>query len=641
MCPGEKSQRWTPMIVLFLISFPVLCHSQTALKIMDSPPYIEALLGQNVTIPCVLTDKDQPEKDLDLNLATDSVRWDMVSSNGREAKVYLFSNGRHTPYRQNSNVEGTGFKRGNASLTLYNVQQGDEGMYFCNVFVAWNKLTATRNVEVSAMPIVTLSHYEVTIALGNQQSVTCYVQKFYPESVKIRWEKRSASSEISALDRETYNSVPTKTNDGTFNVTSLMSVKPSSVQEDGDQYFCIVSHRSLKNDHSESFTVKVKEPPPTSHLPSIITFSVIIAVIILIAPLVLYFLRLSPKILDIAGIDNLIHGKSTNLSWMVSGFKPRNIEINAYLERGYQRRKIGSWKYPTPQDQNNDDVNHPERGEGIELLGQEERIQPLKPNFSFFSSNCLCSISITPDKRKDKGAELVIEVKHASLKTLLTKRQELNIKGDYFAAHITAPQYLKHGEEVTMTCDITKCDPEPLLITWLKEKQVIYKDGKRQDTKYEPTETRDVSHEGNVLKSSSSLTFRAKVKEDHRVKYTCKVTYTAIGKMLKPCHETLITAQPVVEQITCENVGQQMKLSCRVHSFHPKAIEIKWFKEKDELPTTDSKLDIDDDGLYSTSSILMYVLEMEDNGKTLRCQVDHQSLPNAEIREWKLEEQSK
>lgn len=109
-----------------------------------------------------------------------------------------------------------------------------------------------------AMPIVTLSHYEVTIAPGNEQSVTCYVNKFYPESVKIRWEKHSASSESSALDRETCISVPTKTSDGTFNVTSLMSVKPSSVQEDGDQYFCIVSHRSMKNDHSESFTVKVK-----------------------------------------------------------------------------------------------------------------------------------------------------------------------------------------------------------------------------------------------------------------------------------------------------------------------------------------------------------------------------------------------
>ncbi|PIO13819.1 hypothetical protein AB205_0035550, partial [Aquarana catesbeiana] len=101
----------------------------------------------------------------------------------------------------------------------------------------------------------------------------------------------------------------------------------------------------------------------------------------------------------------------------------------------------------------------------------------------------------------------------------------------------------------------------------------------------------------------------------------------------------IFAAQPVVEQITSENVGQKMKLSCRVHSFHPKTIEIKWFKEEDELPTTDSELDIDDDSLYSTSSILMYVPEMEDNGKTLRCQVDHQSLPNPEIREWKLEEQ--
>ncbi|XP_077309672.1 uncharacterized protein LOC143929635 [Lithobates pipiens] len=636
MCLGEKFQRWTPMIVLFLISFPFLCRSQTALKIMDSPSYIEALLGQNVTIPCVLTDNDQPEKYLDLNLATDSVRWNMVSSNGSEDIVYLFTNGHHTPYRQNSNVEGTGFKRGNASLTLYNVQQGDEGKYFCNVFVGWNKLIATRNVEVFAIPIVTLSSYEVTIAPGHEQSVTCYIHKFYPESVKIWWEKRSASSEITALDKEACTSVPTQADDGTFDVTSRMSVKPSSVHEDGDQYFCIVSHRSLKSDYAESFTVTVKEPPPrdlTSIIPVIIIVNVLIAV--------LYFMKLPPKILDIAGIDNLFHGKSANLFWMVSGFKPRNIEINAYLERGDKRRKVCSWKYPTPPDQKPDVVDHPERGEGIELLRQEERIQHFKPIFSFLSSNCLCSISITPDKREDKRGELVIEVKHSSLKTPLTERRKLNIKGDYFAAHILGLQCLKHGEEVTLTCDITKCDPELLLITWLKEKQVIYKDEMIQDTRYTHRETRDVRHDGNVLKSSSSLTFRAKVKEDDGVKYTCKVSYPAIGKMLKRCHETFITAQPVVEQITSENVGQQMKLSCRVHSFHPKTIEIKWFKEEDELPTTDSEFDVDDDSLYSTSSILMYVPEMEDNGKTLRCQVDHQSLTNPEIREWKLEDQSK
>lgn len=114
---------------------------------------------------------------------------------------------------------------------------------------------------------------------------------------------------------------------------------------------------------------------------------------------------------------------------------------------------------------------------------------------------------------------------------------------DHFAAHITAPQCLKHGEEVTLICDITKCDPGPLLITWLKGEQVIYKDGNIQDTRYTQRETRDVPHEGNVLKSSSSLTFRAKVKEDHCVKYTCKVSYNAISELLQPFHETFITGK--------------------------------------------------------------------------------------------------
>ncbi|XP_040183915.1 uncharacterized protein LOC120917004 isoform X2 [Rana temporaria] len=633
--PGEMFQRWTPMILL--IGFPILCHSQTALEIMDSSSPIEAILGQNVTIPCVLTDKYQPEKDLDLNLATDSVRWNMVSSNGSEDILYLFTNGRHTPYRQKSNVKENGFKRGNASLTLYNVQQSDEGKYVCNVFVAGNKLIATRNVEVSARPIVKLSSYEITIAPGNEQSVTCYVRNFYPKSVDIRWEKRSHSSERFPLDKETCTSVPTQAEDGTFNVTSLMSVKPSSVEEDRDQYFCIVTHRSFKSDHFVSFTVTVKDTPTIGYLLAIIII-ISMAIGILAIALFAYYKKLRPEISDIAGIDDLFHGQSSNLSWMVSGFKPRDIEIRAYLERGDQRQEICSWTYPRPKVQNYGVVYNVETENGIILLEQENENKTFNPKRSGLSYSCFCSTSITPDKMKDKEAELIIEVKHAALKRLLTKRQKLNIKGDYFTAHITAPQWLKPGAEVTLTCDIKKCDPDPLFIIWRKGEKDICRDGTIEDPRYKHTEKRDVPNEGNVLMSSSSLTFTVMVKEDHGVTYTCMVIYSAIGKVLKPSLEAFVAAQPVVEPIASKHVGQQMELSCRVHSFYPQTIKIKWFKEEVALTTTDSELDTDEDGLYSTTSILMYVPEMEDIGKTFRCQVGHQSLPKAETRELKFEE---
>ncbi|XP_072277667.1 natural cytotoxicity triggering receptor 3 ligand 1-like [Pyxicephalus adspersus] len=242
MWPGLKSQ-WCQIIVI--ISFSLICPSQTALQINDNGLQVEALLGQDVTIPCVLSEKNDPRKVINLDLSTDSVRWDLTMLNGSEHKVHLFTNGVSTHYRPNSNVYEKEFKRGIASLTLHNVRKSDEGEYRCVVYVSGNKLQAVRTLEVSAKPVVTLSSKEVTITLGNEQSVICYVDKFYPESVKIRWEKHSAFA-VSALDKQTCTSVPTPDGDGTFNVTSLMSVKPSSLRDDGDQYSCIVSHQNRK-----------------------------------------------------------------------------------------------------------------------------------------------------------------------------------------------------------------------------------------------------------------------------------------------------------------------------------------------------------------------------------------------------------
>ncbi|XP_072278345.1 natural cytotoxicity triggering receptor 3 ligand 1-like isoform X2 [Pyxicephalus adspersus] len=401
------------------------------LQIIDNESLVEALLGQDVTIPCVLADKNMPQKDINLNLSTDSVRWDIRILPGKEHKVYLFTNGISTCYRPNSNVDEKEFIRGIASLTLHNVRKSDEGEYRCVVYVSGNKLQGVRTLQVSARPIVTLSANLITVTLGNEQSVTCYVDKFYPEAVKIQWKKRNAFSE-SALDRDTCASVPTPADDGTFNVTSKISLKPTSIREDGEEYFCIVKHRSLKNDYSVGFTVSVTKPPTSS-----VPLSVIIPLLCFLAMaltiiLCLLHTKRQPKISDIMVIDDLVYGKSSVLCWMVSYVMPGNIEIHAYLRKGSKKEKICSWKYQSPaQAQNNFAADHSTNAESIEgfrLLDRQIVIQQIKSKRSSSFYNYLCSIKILPDKKCDKDAELVIEVKHIALKPSLTKKHKLDIK---------------------------------------------------------------------------------------------------------------------------------------------------------------------------------------------------------------------
>ncbi|XP_072254144.1 natural cytotoxicity triggering receptor 3 ligand 1-like, partial [Pyxicephalus adspersus] len=283
------------------------CPENTTINIVIAETFLSGVAGgdtnnnkkKHVTIPCVLSEKNDPRKVINLDLSTDSVRWDLTLLNGSEHKVHLFTNGVSTSYRPNSNVDEREFKRGIASLTLHNVQKSDEGEYRCVVYVSGNKLQAVRTLEVSAKPVVTLSSKEVTITLGNEQSVICYIDKFYPESVKIRWEKHSAFS-VSALDKQTCTSVPTPDGDGTFNVTSLMSVKPSSLRDDGDQYSCIVSHRSLKSDYAVNFTVTVQEPPTSSVL-----LSVLIPILILVVAFVISACFIFKKLKPVANLINI------------------------------------------------------------------------------------------------------------------------------------------------------------------------------------------------------------------------------------------------------------------------------------------------------------------------------------------------
>lgn len=100
---------------------------------------------------------------------------------------------------------------------------------------------------------------------------------------------------------------------------------------------------------------------------------------------------------------------------------------------------------------------------------------------------------------------------------------------------------------MTLTCEITKCDLDPLFIIWLKGKQVICRDGTIEDPRYKHTETRDVPNERNVLKSSSSLMFTVMAKEDHGVTYTCMVIYSTIGKVLKPYLEAFVMGKVLDE----------------------------------------------------------------------------------------------
>ncbi|XP_073462117.1 uncharacterized protein [Aquarana catesbeiana] len=115
-----------------------------------------------------------------------------------------------------------------------------------------------------SLPVVkpqTTLNYDKHIEAGIPGSVFCEINYFYPEAVKVRWVKYCITTATnSSLDRDVSLTIPLRNSDGTFNVTSLLTIRQSTGIEPGDVFFCTVSHRSLKEEMTLSFIMPSWSP---------------------------------------------------------------------------------------------------------------------------------------------------------------------------------------------------------------------------------------------------------------------------------------------------------------------------------------------------------------------------------------------
>ncbi|KAG8542502.1 hypothetical protein GDO81_022469 [Engystomops pustulosus] len=212
------------------------------------------LLGYNVTLPCLFSGYDAsklaPEKL--------SVRW-ILKTSLTEKSVYEFNGGSIIQARPWSYIQEDRLLRGDASLYIPNLVFGDEGEYTCHLIVTPEKAISTVTLLVSAKPTCRLSHSRLDVKLDIEGSVLCYLDGFHPIDVNIQGVRYSkASANKSELNVDTWTKAPVQNQDGTYNVTAVMSVTPRSREEDGDVYSFIISHRSLKDDLTCNFTLSVQ-----------------------------------------------------------------------------------------------------------------------------------------------------------------------------------------------------------------------------------------------------------------------------------------------------------------------------------------------------------------------------------------------
>ncbi|XP_073460104.1 natural cytotoxicity triggering receptor 3 ligand 1-like [Aquarana catesbeiana] len=419
----------TGLKILHIIFFLLLLGSGDfqvrGLTVTGKDDPTEALRGEDVTIPCLLSGVPIP-----LNLQKLSVIWTQILLNGTEFEVYRFRSSHHQSWRNGSHMNDRDLLQGNASLSIPNIQIEDEGDYRCFVIITPDSGTTTSTLHVSVKPQTTLSH-SISIYFGYFGSVFCDVSNFYPEAVNFRWVKYSTSNNVnSTLDRFVSLKIPLRNSDGTFNVTSVLTV---STDVPGDIISCIVSHRSLKEEITLNFTVPEQSRfiniceywiflsllPITQILrylkrgwrPWISVFhSVFIICSIFIHLYILhvflningveqwriyfffiwmilnsfilffygklqwrYFKKGEPTISGISGGGCIPHMKRTTLTCQITNFKLKEIQINVYLKRYNEIKKhlIASWKSTDQTSFNNssnDLIAGGQRGNNVDAL---------------------------------------------------------------------------------------------------------------------------------------------------------------------------------------------------------------------------------------------------------------------------------
>ncbi|XP_063800157.1 uncharacterized protein LOC134968591 isoform X2 [Pseudophryne corroboree] len=646
-----------PPDVLYLLLISL--KGADALRVTMTKPLIGALREDNVTIPCDISDVGAGR--------TIAVYWTRIW-NGSRHEVYHYAP-KETVFRAGSYVVESEIYRGNAELHIPRVQFSDEGDYTCTVIVTPNSVEGKATLQVSARPSVTLTPEDIIhVELGTERSVTCETTNFYPQPVTIQWVRHNKGSPgCLALDRGTCTTDAVTNGDDTFSVTSHLTLYPSSMDDDGYRYSCIVTHRSLENGVVRNFTLTVTEREDNTGAVAGAVIGTLLSTLFLVSVVILYCKRFKkdpPSLSEISGNEQIIDMARTTLTCQITGFRPNDIEISVCLRRGNTMIVLHTWKSGNPvlparmtrddstggdrvvigveeqQGLINGAANHQERPLQLELV-------PVIKTSRLGTSSCQCSIHITPSFA-DNGAELSVHVVHTALRSPISVQRTLNVIGVApKLLKIVAPLHLTHNEMVTMTCPINGFKPKDVSITWLRkyenqETEVVTWDSNGNnilDDKHSHNLTENEHDDDRSYSFLSALTLKASVSEDQGVQYICRTHHPATAQTAEKVLDMAVTARPVLDPIQKTLSGDQMDLSCRIHSFYPAQIQVTWYTEDGTvIPSHTSNALSEKKGLFYVTSTMKFHPTIKDVGKRFRCGVLHDSLVDCRSVKWRLSE---
>uniref|UniRef100_A0A8C7KDA2 Uncharacterized LOC109891407 n=1 Tax=Oncorhynchus kisutch TaxID=8019 RepID=A0A8C7KDA2_ONCKI len=228
----------------------------------QSTKKIAILAGTDVTLNCSFK---KPEH---VPLKKITVEWGMmVDKETIKHLVYTFQNESAKVHREGSRVDQMGLLQGNASLRLFNMTVADEGLYRCRVIITPN--TYKVSSQIGLQPSVSLPETAMVME-GEERTLMCDITGFYPENLAVTWLIQNGSRVArgsmarGAISRDVCTGMAVPNPDGTYSVSSHITVQASAVGSGGAMYICHIEHRSYPDGkYSKSILLTVQGGKPT------------------------------------------------------------------------------------------------------------------------------------------------------------------------------------------------------------------------------------------------------------------------------------------------------------------------------------------------------------------------------------------
>ncbi|KAG8550690.1 hypothetical protein GDO81_022728 [Engystomops pustulosus] len=569
---------------------------------LDYP--MEESLGGNITLPCQFSGYKAPY----LSLPKISVRW-MKKTLEEEKSVYELNGGSIIQVRPGSYIPEDRVLRGDASLHIPNLQDTDEGEYTCHLIVTPEKATSKVTLLVIAQPTCRMSDSFLVMYPDTERSVTCYVDGFHPADVKIHWEKHSeVSYNGSDLDVNTCITAPLQTQDGTYNVRSLLYIKPMSTEEDGDIYSCVTIHRSLKDALTCNITLTVISTQGHNNMYLIMTIiSGIISFLLIVFFAWVITLCLS-DVSDIQKETGLIHMEENTLTCNISDFKLKDLTIKLFLETGTEdMTEVDSWS-PEKHRETENDI---EQTAALQDMSDAKglRLEPVITSYLCLSK-CVCKIHITPNIQVHHWAQLTLRVHHSTLKSSVYKHLLLRVESKVKVTPIRATEIKLNDEDwMELTCRMRSFYPKSIKVLWYKDKEEI----SAQHIKG--------TEEENGLYSAWSSVQCIVTEEDYGKIVKCKVkqryTTKSITFILKKKAEPKL--DPIQSNQESYEAGDSLELKFKIHSFNPHNIRVTWYKEDEEIPSQTNEPEDQEAEEFYVIGHMCHIVKEEDLGMIFTC----------------------